>query len=351
MEAAAALEMQRDPEAPLLRVLQKTAARGGQAAVAAMTEAMRPHRRWAVMRGAAGGGRMAVLEAMEWATAEDCRLSGALRAAVRGGHVAVLTWLAGRGMTAEDYRANECEALVTAAWNGRVAVLQWLEKEGAATAEDCRANGSRPLRWAAANGRLGALRWLAEKGCATAADCREKGCDALKTAAANGAVEVLSWLEEQGAATAEDCRDDECDALGRAAYCGKMAALEWLAARGCVTAEDCRVAGAVQGAAASGHVEVLRWLAERGCVGVAECREALQGATGGAAAWLAARVTREDCERAGAQEAWEQYSRGWRATAAVVVMAGRRRRRGQPWLPPELWDEVAEWAGQSPGRQ
>jgi ankyrin repeat protein len=236
----------------------------------------------------------------------------ALRWAAEHGHVDVLQFLKGFGLTPEDARSYNNYALRYAAMNGHLDVLQFLKdfmdaapsgstapaQPGAVTntkyltLQDVRSENNAALHWAARNGHIKvlqflkgfgltlqdvrsasnrALRWAAEKGhvnvlqflisfSLTLEDMRSDFNYALRRAAENGHVGVLQFLTGFGL-TLEDVRSYNNYALGWAAHNGHVAVLQFLKSFG-LTLEDVRSDNnyALRWAARNGHVAVLQFL-------------------------------------------------------------------------------------------
>ena len=113
----------------------------------------------------------ATAEVRKWLQQKDLNLSNVRETiweAASNNRVDVLDWLHKHtpgGVTAEDYRSENNDALRLAAYNEHVGVLDWLHQHipGGVTAEDCRAENNDALRWAAFSGHVGVLEWLATK--------------------------------------------------------------------------------------------------------------------------------------------------------------------------------------------
>ena len=75
--------------------------------------------------------------------------------AAENGHVEVLRFLKNEfGLTADDARANDNEALRMAAANGHIDILRFLKKEFGLTADDAGADNNYALRLATFNASL-----------------------------------------------------------------------------------------------------------------------------------------------------------------------------------------------------
>jgi hypothetical protein len=237
--------------------------------------------------GAARDGNLDELEAMANARSPEeflklCRSwkCEALWTAASEGRLEVLRWMKKRclaaGLPAEKFSADcrkDGMALYLAAKEGHMEVLEWLAENGAA-GEHCRQSESTALGWAAYYGRIDVLDWLRQQlvgvGMSAeefteecrAADVKRVRCEILRNAAATGRVEVLRWLAAHGAGTTGDCRANDCEALRKAAERGHIEALRWLREAGAATPEDCAALDgqALKLAEKNGHVGVCALL-------------------------------------------------------------------------------------------
>jgi hypothetical protein len=122
----------------------------------------------------------------------------ALRRACVNGHLATAQWLTERfQLTAEDARANNNQALREACINGHLATAQWLTERFQLTAEDARANNNYALRWACRCEHLAVAQWLTERFQLTAEDAQTNNNEALRWACMNGHLAVAQWLTER----------------------------------------------------------------------------------------------------------------------------------------------------------
>jgi hypothetical protein len=121
------------------------------------------------------------------------------------GHLSVVQWLVQRfGLTAEDARDSNNEALSWACENGHLAVAQWLATHFELTAKDVRANGNEALRLACYYGYLEVAQWLVTYFELTSMDVRILNNEALHWACTNGHLAVVQWLVQQFELTRED---------------------------------------------------------------------------------------------------------------------------------------------------
>jgi hypothetical protein len=217
-----------------------------------------------ILRAACGSGQVAVCQWLTerfGLTVDDVRANDndALRFAVINGHLEVCQWLTEKfGLTADDVRGTNAKypaihvlsraddmpmwstahALCTAAITGHLAVCQWLTEKFGLTAADARANSNLAFRWAAEEGRLEVCQWLTETFHLTAADACANGNDAFRRAAGEGHLEVCQWLTEKFGLTAADARANGNLAFRWAAGEGHLAVCQWMVERFGLTADD-----------------------------------------------------------------------------------------------------------------
>jgi len=114
------------------------------------------------------------------------------------------------GVTREQVRANDNEALQEACEYGHLAVAQWLVERFQLTAADARTCNNEALRGACENGHLAVARWLTERFQLTADDARAINNHALRWARCLGHSDVVHWLK-----TEFDITQEEIDKLRR----------------------------------------------------------------------------------------------------------------------------------------
>ena len=90
-----------------------------------------------------------------------------------------------------DVTANNNDALIWAARNGYLDVVEYLHENGA----DITANNNYAVRFAAGNGRLGVIKYLHKNG----ADITAGDNEAVRRAAAYGHLNVVRYLHKNGA--------------------------------------------------------------------------------------------------------------------------------------------------------
>ncbi len=143
-----------------------------------------------------------------------CRAANAAPAmcseAARNGHLAVLQWMAARGVRLLD--KNNTLA-VEAAHGGHLSVLQWLRSQGIGLTATTFAEAAR-------SGNLELLRWLLDQGC-------PHDSTLCAQAARGGHLEVLKWAREHG------CQWDS-RTCARAAGAGNLQLLVWLRQQVCM---------------------------------------------------------------------------------------------------------------------
>ena len=93
------------------------------------------------------------------ATPDHCQESRVALLAAECGHLNVLEWLEKHGAVTPEF-CREHSLLMAAAEKGHVRVLIWLRKLGAATLADCRAKNCSALLFAAMNKHMLVLQWL-----------------------------------------------------------------------------------------------------------------------------------------------------------------------------------------------
>jgi hypothetical protein len=126
-------------------------------------------------------------------TSDDARAynNEALRVACKHGHLEVAQWLTDRfQLTADDARAYNNEALRVACKHGYLEVAQWLTDWFQLTTADARADDNGALRWSCGNGHLEVAQWLTDRFQLTADDARAWQIEALREACGNGHLEV-----------------------------------------------------------------------------------------------------------------------------------------------------------------
>ncbi len=104
------------------------------------------------------------------------------------------------GLTVNDARTNDNEALQQASRRGHLTVLRYLREGYGLTADDARASGNWALRWASKKGHVDVLKYLREGYGLTADDARAFDNEALRRASQNGHLDVLQYLEGYGLA-------------------------------------------------------------------------------------------------------------------------------------------------------
>jgi len=132
------------------------------------------------------------------------------------------------GLTREQVRAVDNEALRWTCWRGRLAVAQWLADRFQLTAADARAGNNEALRWACGDGHLATAQWLTERFGLTAADARAFSNNALLGACTNGHLDVVQWLVKRFGLTAADACAEYNGALRFAACNGHWNVVRWL---------------------------------------------------------------------------------------------------------------------------
>ncbi|KXZ46886.1 hypothetical protein GPECTOR_39g380 [Gonium pectorale] len=165
------------------------------------------HGRNMVASGAAGGGRLAVLQLLHgagWLLDAPCTAQAAAKAAAKAGQLHVLAWLV-------ETRS--------------VQLLAWLVETLGAEAVQL---DSSMFRCAVQAGSVQLLAWLVET---RGAEAVQLDSSVFTCAAQAGSVQMMAWLRERGCAWSES-------AYSAAAEGGCEAALEWLAERGCPMPAD-----------------------------------------------------------------------------------------------------------------
>lgn len=190
----------------------------------------------------------------------------ALMSAAENGHLPVLQFLThDMGVTVDDAReelGRVSRPFKIAAAMGHVSVLKFLHQEWNLTAADARDDENYALICAAGNGHRHVLEFLHRVCKLTTNDARAQDNRALKVAALNGHLSVLKFLAFEWNLTAEDARSDDNIALVWAALHGHVSVLDFMLRTWNLTAADARSRGnrALQLAASNGHVDVLDFL-------------------------------------------------------------------------------------------
>ena len=122
-----------------------------------------------------------------------------LHVAAGGGHLAVVKFLVGAGVSLTDTDKGGNTALLRAAWQGHLAVVEFLVGSGADM--DARDNNGRTaLHYAAGEfGHLAVVRYLVDQGADVNATDGVLGLTALHAAAFGGHLSVVQYLVGQGA--------------------------------------------------------------------------------------------------------------------------------------------------------
>ena len=129
----------------------------------------------------------------------------ALLLAAWNGHLPMVQWLLQKGGARIDEADNDGEtALLLAAWNGHLPMVQWLLAEGGARIDDANNQGSTALLYAALNGHLPVVQWLLAEGGARIDETDIGGKTALLLAALNGQLPVVQWLLQEGGARIDE---------------------------------------------------------------------------------------------------------------------------------------------------
>ena len=101
------------------------------------------------------------------------------------------------GLTTDDARTFNYEALREACGNGHLEVVQWLTDRFQLTSDDARAEDNEALRMACYYGYLEVAQWLTDQFQLTAADARARNNQALRYAYHYGYWKVELWLEDR----------------------------------------------------------------------------------------------------------------------------------------------------------
>ena len=103
------------------------------------------------------------------------------RIACENGHLAIAQWLVTRfGLTVEDIRSGQNDALLVSCVNGHLEVAQWLVTRFSFTVEDIRSGQNEALRVSCANGHLEVAQWLVTRFGLTVEDIRSGQNEALR---------------------------------------------------------------------------------------------------------------------------------------------------------------------------
>ena len=144
------------------------------------------------------------------------------------------------GLTTDDARTFDNEALRMACRYGYLEVAQWLTDRFQLTADDARANYNLALRYACRNGHLEVAQWLTDRFQLTADDARTNYNEALRMACRYGHLEVAQWLTDRFQLTAEHARTFNNEALREAYNGGYIAVIEWLNERFGISLDEIR---------------------------------------------------------------------------------------------------------------
>ena len=99
------------------------------------------------------------------------------------------------------------------------------------TAEQVRADNNQALRWACMNGHLAVAQWLTDRFQLTTDDARAQNNGAFRGACGHGHLEMAQWLTDRFQLTAEDARADNNYALRWACWNRHLAVAQWLTDR------------------------------------------------------------------------------------------------------------------------
>lgn len=95
-------------------------------------------------------------------------------------------------------------ALILAAMEGHLALVQWLLREGGANTTEKARSGNTALLWAAREGHLNIVQWLLLYGGAQITESNDNGDTALLWAAYKGHLKIVQWLLREGGAKITD---------------------------------------------------------------------------------------------------------------------------------------------------
>ncbi|GMF26109.1 unnamed protein product [Phytophthora fragariaefolia] len=187
---------------------------------------------------------------------------GAVKAAVRGGHVHVLKWMTEREDGRGPWKADFDNALQIAASRGHLDVVKWLFERGTDwhtlweipeektdyiektwRYEHCT---SEALSLAAEQDHLEVVQWIYNTRTDTCSDYENP----ISSAVAGGNLEIARWLYKTNG--------KRCSALSidTAAENGHLQVLEWLHSNNLFTCTG----ASMEGVAGNGHFEVMKWL-------------------------------------------------------------------------------------------
>ena len=287
-----------------------------------------------------------------------------LELAAKGSHLLVLKWLRRKlvagGLSVQDQcRRDQGAVLAIAAARGP-AIMNWVEAQGAGTLDDYRADELRPLRLAAHCRHIDSLERIEQKyadfkmQASFIADCRKGRL--LPDALQRGDIEVARWLAARGI---KPSSHEAPDIINSAASRGDFVVLEWLEKHVSITTEMCRATSALYGAAIFPKMEILLWLERHGAATRDDCRaddcavlkkviaERQEPFSSGrlcsspenyfeVLCWLADRMPKEDFERCGCGDIWQQR---WDEKIALATLASHRGKSSCA-LPPQVWGLV-----------
>jgi len=217
----------------------------------------------ALLRAAARGGHMGIVEQLLDRIDDKSRLGRVCGAAAKYGHLELLGWLHARGLfcgadlcciaanagyteilrwARNHGHTLDGLAACAASAGGHLETLQWLTDQGVAY-------GAMEVAVdAAKNGHLHILRWLARNG-----TVQQFGTGVSAHACAGGHWDIVRWLRENG----HPCSERMYFSIGQH---GNLEMLQWARAHGLGWSET-----ACEGAASGGHLEALQWARSNGC--------------------------------------------------------------------------------------
>ena len=141
----------------------------------------------------------------------DSNMTKLFNSVIKSGNLDVIKVLVGQGLTLDDIRSDDNEALLVACQNGHLDIVKYLMSRGL-DLNDIRSHNNAALRIACINGHLDIVKFLKLQGLSLE-DIRSSpswNYTAIQNACLKGHLDIVKYLVKQGLSLDDIRSDDNC---------------------------------------------------------------------------------------------------------------------------------------------